>query len=53
MAKAATIDDVLAFWFDEFSESWFRTDPTFDTLVDARFGQAVEGIGRQAGSLGE
>ena len=42
MAKTATIDDVLAFWFDEIQpESWFRKDPTFDTLVDARFGQAV------------
>jgi uncharacterized protein (DUF924 family) len=42
MAKTATMDDVLAFWFEEIQpESWFRKDPSFDTLVDARFGQAV------------
>jgi uncharacterized protein (DUF924 family) len=42
MTKTVTVDDVLAFWFDEIlPESWFSKDPSFDTLVDARFGQAV------------
>ena len=42
MAKTAKIDDVVAFWFDEIKpESWFRKDPTFDKMIDARFGHTV------------
>ena len=40
---AATIDEALAFWFDEAGPArWFDADPAFDTQVRDRLGPAWE-----------
>lgn len=35
---AAMIDDVIAFWFNQPPQRWFRPDPAFDDEIRTRFG---------------
>ena len=42
MAKTATFDTILAFWFDEITpQQWFKKDESFDNLLRDRFGETV------------
>lgn len=45
MTTSITPDDVLDFWFGPppraSREAWFRKDPSFDTVIRERFGEAV------------
>ena len=43
MPKAASVSDVIAFWFSEASpEQWYKKDPAFDDAIRDRFEDTVE-----------